>query len=103
MNFSRRGFIKSAAYKLPFRKVAWMKILNRSVQFRACIVVLSLVAAAVSVFSQTTQEPGPFLPPKTEPLIITPGKPTAIRRPMRLFFLMERTYLGGAALERAAK
>jgi len=50
------------------------EILNRSVQFRACIVVLSLVAAAVSVFQPDHTRTGPFYHPKTEPLIITPGK-----------------------------
>lgn len=37
-------------------------------------VVLPLVTAAVSVFGQTTQEPGPFLAPRNEPPIVTPGR-----------------------------
>ena len=52
-----------------------MKIFkNERIKLMILLAVLPLVSAAVPVFSQTAQEPGPFLPPRNEPPIVTPGR-----------------------------
>jgi len=52
------------------------------------LVVLLLVTAAGSVFSQTPQEPGTFLPPRNEPPIVTPGR-TASEPPSDALILFD--------------